>query len=137
MVAEETVTVEEIAERYSVSWWTVSTRWTQDPTWPESVGRKGNAKLYLARQVEAWIEGRRLTRPPEAPIFTRDPDELIDRPTIVQESGLAKGTIYANFSQGLLVPKEGHALRGNTKVRRRGDIADQLRKRNTYRKKRT
>ncbi|MFE3202206.1 hypothetical protein [Embleya sp. NPDC059237] len=55
MVDNGRLTTTEIATKYGRSIHTVQTEWTQDPRWPEPVGKRGKWFLYDAEEVDRVV----------------------------------------------------------------------------------
>lgn len=126
MVTRHRMIAPEIAAEYQVSLHTVTKNWMQDPTWPGATGRREKYLEFDRGKVAEWV-AQNVLADTTKPIHQRDPQELITRAEIAEESGLSIHTITTDLSRGRLVPRRGHTTDdyGNP-LWRRGEIAAQL-----------
>jgi DNA-binding CsgD family transcriptional regulator len=126
MVTRPGLIAPEIAETYGRSIHTVTKEWMQAPDWPASRGRRGQHLEFERKAIAAWVK-KHVQADLTLPIHRRDPQGLITRAEIAEETGLSPNTVRADLSKGRLTPKEGHEQDvAGTPLWRRGEIAKQV-----------
>ncbi|MFC9085336.1 hypothetical protein [Nocardiopsis dassonvillei] len=116
----------EIAQTYGRSLHTVTKEWMQDADWPSTIGQRGKHHEFDRKAVAAWV-AEHVRADLTLPIHVGDPEGLLTRKEIAQESGLSASTVRSDLSKGRLTPKDGHERddAGNP-LWKRGEIAKQL-----------
>ncbi|MFF9312163.1 helix-turn-helix transcriptional regulator [Streptomyces sp. NPDC014748] len=88
-------TLREIAARHNRSYDTLSNQWSQHPSWPDPIGKRGRAYVYDSTAVDAVI-AEHFDRP-AAPL---EPRRLYTAKEIEALTGITAATIRADRSKG-------------------------------------